>query len=145
MPFYDAPAPMVRTRVAKRPEYALQQPRLIRLRAELELKRIDRHGVTSGKIALAVDKASCSDARTVDRPLVTPCRDEVCLAGQSNIDKALRRHCRGPPAAFGHGRARGALTGQALPRRSTGPPGTPWDAAGRAPKAAPGRGQHSSS
>src|SRR2546429_1813612 len=96
MLFDDPAAPIIRTRVSKRSEHPVQAPRLVCALLELELDRIDRHGIRPLKIATTVDEPTDAVPLAVAIERKAPRGDARGLPGKRQIDKDLRSHCQAP-------------------------------------------------
>src|SRR5438552_5024112 len=110
MLFDDPAAPIIRTRVSKRSEHPVQAPRLVCALLELELDRIDRHGIRPLKIATTVDEPTDAVPLAVGIERKAPRGDGRGLPGKCQVDEDLRSHCRVP---FFHDRSRVRALSQA--------------------------------
>src|SRR5256885_12816910 len=110
MLFDDPAAPIIRTRVSKRSEHPVEAPRLVCALLELELDRIDRHGIRSLKVATTVDEPTEAVPLAVGIERKAPRGDGRGLPGKCQVDEDLRSHCRAP---FCHDRARVRALSQA--------------------------------
>ena len=62
VPLNDAATPVVGTGVAERPEYTVKGIRCVGPLRELQLDRVERYGILSGKVAATVDESSLRHA-----------------------------------------------------------------------------------
>src|SRR5256886_4822671 len=110
MLFDDPAAPIIWTRVSKRSEHPVEARGLVCTLLELELDRIDRHGIRPLKIATTVDEATDAVLLAIGVERKAPCGDGRGLPGKCQVDEDLRSHCRAP---FFHDRSRVRALSQA--------------------------------